>query len=137
MKRFLALLVVSLTSYISFAGEPDLTLPDLKQTFFSSFGISGWQLLLFGYVFIIIGISFGAYQFFNVRKIPAHKSMLNISKIIYETCKTYLVQQGKFLVYLFLIIGTCITFYFLGLVPGTTVPKMILILIWTVLGILG
>ena len=137
MKRFLALLVVSLTSYISFAGEPDLTLPDLKQTFFPTFGISGWQLLLFGYVFIIIGISFGAYQFFNVRKIPAHKSMLNISKIIYETCKTYLVQQGKFLVYLFLIIGTCITFYFLGLVPGTTVPKMILILIWTILGILG
>jgi K(+)-stimulated pyrophosphate-energized sodium pump len=63
--------------------------------------------------------------------------MLKISVIIYETCKSYLIKQGKFLIYLFLIIGSAITFYFPGLVSGVTIPKMVLILAWTVLGILG
>jgi K(+)-stimulated pyrophosphate-energized sodium pump len=133
MKRIFALTVILFTSYISFAGEPELTLPDLKQTFFPNFGMSGWQLLLSGFS----GILFGIYQFMDIKKIPAHKSMLGISKIIYETCKTYLIQQGRFLIYLFLIIGSAITFYFLGLAGGVTIPKMILILTWTVLGILG
>jgi K(+)-stimulated pyrophosphate-energized sodium pump len=137
MKRILILALLSFISYISFAGEPELTLPDLRQTFFPNFGISGWQLLLYGFSIILIGILFGMYQYSNIKKIPAHKSMLNISAIIYETCKTYLIQQGKFLIYLFLIIGSAITFYFLGLADGITIPKMILILGWTVLGILG
>jgi K(+)-stimulated pyrophosphate-energized sodium pump len=137
MKRILILFVTSMISYVTLAADPEITLPDLKQTFFPNFGISGWQLLLYGFVIILIGILFGVYQFNSIRKIPAHKSMLNISVIIYETCKTYLIQQGKFLIYLFLIIGSAITFYFLGLVSGITIPKMILILTWTVLGILG
>ena len=137
MKRILTLAVVLLISYVSFASEPQLTLPDLSQIHFPGFGISGWQVLFYGFSIILIGILFGIYQYLNIRKIPAHKSMLNISAIIYETCKTYLMQQGKFLIYLFLIIGSAITFYFLGLVDGITIPKMILILTWTVLGILG
>jgi K(+)-stimulated pyrophosphate-energized sodium pump len=137
MKRLLSIAVISMISYITYAAEPDITLPDLKQTFFPGLGISGWHLLLYGFSIIIIGILFGVYQYSNIKKIPAHKSMLNISVIIYETCKTYLVQQGKFLIYLFLIIGTVITFYFMGLVTGITIPKMALILGWTVLGILG
>jgi K(+)-stimulated pyrophosphate-energized sodium pump len=137
MKRILTLAVVSFISYVSFAGEPELSLPDLRLTFFSDFGISGWQLLLYGSSIILIGIFFGVYHFFKIKNVQAHKSMLDISIIIYETCKTYLVQQGKFLIYLFIIIGSAITFYFLGLVEGVTIPKMILILLWTVLGILG
>jgi K(+)-stimulated pyrophosphate-energized sodium pump len=137
MKRIFALTVILFTSYISFAGEPELTLPDLKQTFFPNFGMSGWLLLLCGFSIILVGILFGVYQYINIKRIPAHKSMLAISKIIYETCKTYLIQQGRFLIYLFLIIGSVITVYFLGLVGGITIPKMILILTWTVLGILG
>jgi K(+)-stimulated pyrophosphate-energized sodium pump len=137
MKRILIVVAGSLISYVSFAAEPEITLPDLKQTFFPGFGISGWQLLLYGFVIILIGILFGVYQFSSIKKFPAHKSMLNISVIIYETCKTYLIQQGKFLIYLFLIIGSVITFYFMVLVDSITIPKMLLILTWTVLGILG
>jgi K(+)-stimulated pyrophosphate-energized sodium pump len=137
MKRLLTLTIFSLITFLSLGAEPELTLPDLKQTFFPGLGISGWQLLLSGFSIILIGILFGVYQYVNIKKIPAHKSMLNISVIIYETCKTYLIQQGKFLIYLFLIIGSAITFYFLGLVSDITVPKMILILVWTILGILG
>jgi K(+)-stimulated pyrophosphate-energized sodium pump len=137
MKKIVFLTLFSLFSYISKAAEPELAIPDLKQTFFANFGVSGWQLLLMGFSIILVGILFGIYQFYNIKKIPAHKSMLDISKIIYETCKTYLIQQGRFLIYLFLIIGTAITFYFLGLVKGVTIPKMALILTWTVLGILG
>jgi K(+)-stimulated pyrophosphate-energized sodium pump len=137
MKRILTLVAVLCISIVSFAGEPQLTLPDLRQTHFPGFGISGWQVLFYGFSIILIGILFGIYQYLNIKKIPAHKSMLNISAIIYETCKTYLLQQGKFLIYLFLIIGSAITFYFLGLVEGITIPRMILILTWTILGILG
>lgn len=137
MKRILTLAAVLFISYVSFAGEPQLALPDLRQTYLPGFGISGWQILFYGFSIILIGILFGIYQYVNIKKIPAHKSMLNISAIIYETCKTYLLQQGKFLIYLFLIIGSAITFYFLGLSEGITIPKMILILTWTVLGILG
>jgi K(+)-stimulated pyrophosphate-energized sodium pump len=137
MKKILSMVLISLIPGILMASEVDLPIPDLKQTFFPSFGISGWQLLFYGSIIILIGILFGVYQFFDIRKIPAHRSMLNISKIIYETCKTYLIQQGKFLVYLFLIIGSAITFYFLGLVEGITIPKVLLILSWTILGILG
>ena len=115
MKKVLSMTVFTLLPSLTFAAEPDITLPDLKTAFFSNLGITGWQLLLYGFSIIIIGILFGMYQYMSIRKIPAHQSMLNISKIIYETCKTYLVQQGKFLVYLFLIIGSAITFYFLGL----------------------
>jgi K(+)-stimulated pyrophosphate-energized sodium pump len=137
MKRILIVVAGSLISFVSFAAEPEITLPDLKQTFLPNFGISGWQLLLYGFAIILIGILYGAYQFSSIKKFPAHKSMLNISVIIYETCKTYLIQQGKFLIYLFLIIGSVITFYFMVLADGITIPKMILILTWTVLGILG
>lgn len=137
MKKIIVLTLFSFFSFISHAAEPEITLPDLKQTYFPVFGISGWQLLLIGFSIILIGILFGVYQFYSIKKIRAHKSMLDISVIIYETCKTYLIQQGKFLIYLFLIIGSAITFYFLGLVEGITIPKMILILVWTILGILG
>lgn len=137
MKKILTLIMFSLISYVSFAGEPELTLPDLRDTFFPALGISGWSLLLWGYIIILIGVLFGVYQFYTIKKIQAHKSMLDISVIIYETCKTYLIQQGRFLIYLFLIIGSAITFYFFGLVGNITIPKMILILTWTVLGILG
>ena len=137
MKRILIVVAGSLISYVTFAAEPEITIPDLKQTFFPNFGISGWHMLLYGFAIILIGILFGVYQFSSIKKFPAHKSMLNISVIIYETCKTYLIQQGKFLIYLFLIIGSVITFYFMVLVDGITFPKMVLILIWTVLGILG
>ncbi|MCD6345919.1 MAG: sodium-translocating pyrophosphatase, partial [Bacteroidales bacterium] len=87
-------------------------------------------------VIVLFGLLFGYWQYTRIKKLPAHESMLKISRIIYGTCKTYLMQQGKFLVILFLIIGTAITYYFLAL-SGLKIPKVALILLWSVLGILG
>ena len=72
----------------------------------------------------------------NVKKLAAHKSMLDVSNTIYETCKTYLFEQGKFLIILFLIIGSAITYYYIGL-TGLELPKVLLILFWSVIGMAG
>ncbi|MFC1734058.1 sodium-translocating pyrophosphatase [candidate division KSB1 bacterium] len=122
---------------ISFASEADLPIPDLKNSFFPVIGMNGWNLLLWGFIIIILGLLFGLWQYRTIKRLPAHKSMLDIAHIIYETCKTYLIQQGRFLIILFLIIAAAIVYYFLGLVEGITIPKVLLILFWTVIGILG
>ena len=98
------LLAAMMLPLFNFASEADLKIPDLET--------SQNHLLLFGFVVCFLGLLFGWYQFRKVRKLKAHQSMLDVSRIIFETCKTYLIQQGKFLVMLFLIIGLCIAFYF-------------------------
>jgi K(+)-stimulated pyrophosphate-energized sodium pump len=79
---------------------------------------------------------FGLFQFMKVRRLPAHQSMLDVANTIYETCKTYLIQQGKFLLILFAFIGVCIAFYF-GFLERTPISGVLIILGWTVIGILG
>jgi K(+)-stimulated pyrophosphate-energized sodium pump len=118
------------------ASEADLPIPDMKGSYFPVLGIDGWTLLMWGFIIIFIGILFGIIQYLSIKKIPVHKAMFNISNIIYETCKTYLIQQGKFLLILFGIIAVIILYYFLGLAE-VTIPKVLLILFWTVIGILG
>ncbi|MBT3750114.1 MAG: sodium-translocating pyrophosphatase, partial [Bacteroidetes bacterium] len=118
------------------AGEADLEVPDLSQTTFFNGLLTGWELLLYGLVITLFGLLFGYWQYTKIKKLPAHNSMLKVSRTIYETCKTYLLQQGKFLIILFLIIGVAITYYFLGL-SGMKVPRVLLVLVWSVLGILG
>lgn len=128
MKKILGLLFFLLIPAASFASEADLVIPELT---------SGQnQLLYYGIVICILGLLFGLYQFFQVKKLPAHKSMLDVAQIIFETCKTYLIQQGKFLIILFVFIGICIGFYF-GYLSGQSVGGVALILMWTVIGILG
>ena len=92
-------------------GEANLTLPDLNQVTFLGL-LSGKQLLGLGLVIALAGLAFGIVRFAQVRNLPAHKSMLDISEIIYQTCKTYLIQQGKFLLVLWAFIGTVIFVYF-------------------------
>ncbi|HNW71615.1 MAG TPA: sodium-translocating pyrophosphatase [Candidatus Paceibacterota bacterium] len=110
------------------ASEADLKIPDLtsKQN----------NLLLFGFVICLLGLFFGYYQYRKVKKLHAHESMLSVARVIFETCKTYLIQQGKFLMALFVIIGLCIGFYFGGL-QHNSFGGVTLILGWTVIGILG
>ncbi|WP_372753843.1 sodium-translocating pyrophosphatase [Labilibaculum sp.] len=121
----------------SFASEADLVVPDLRQSIFTGLGgVNGWNLLFYGIVVIALGLLFGLIQFNKIKKLPVHHSMAKVSNIIYETCKTYLLQQGKFLIILFLIIGVAISYYFIGL-AHVSIPKTLLILLWTVLGILG
>ena len=98
------------------AGEADLAIPDLHQGSFSIFGgkISAWNLLFFG-SFVICGtLGISLYLRAQIKALPAHKSMLDIAEIIFQTCKTYLLQQGKFLLMLFVLIAIAISYYLLG-----------------------
>jgi len=108
--------------------EVDLKVPEL-----SSFQNN---LLIIGMVICVLGVLFGVYQFLSIKKIHAHKAMLDVSQTIYETCKTYLFQQGKFLLILFAFIAACIAFYF-GFLNGKGVGGTLFILCFTVLGMLG
>ncbi|MEA1878332.1 MAG: sodium-translocating pyrophosphatase [Bacteroidota bacterium] len=136
-KRSFLLLVLGLIfPVLVMAGEADLEVPDLSQTSFFNGALTGWELLFYGLIIVFVGMLFGFWQYTRIKKMPAHSSMLDVSKIIFETCKTYLFQQGRFLIILFVIIGLAITYYFLGL-SGMKIPKVLLILFWSVLGILG
>ena len=112
----------------AWASEANLIIPALNE--------SQNNLLIIGIMVCVLGMLFGLYQFIKVKKLPAHESMLDVANTIYETCKTYLIQQGKFLVILFAFIGVCIAFYF-GFLEQTPVSGVLLILGWTVIGILG
>ena len=110
------------------ASEANLVIPKLSS--------GQHNLLIYGIGVCILGMLFGCYQFWTVRKLQAHQSMLDVAQTIYETCKTYLIQQGKFLAILFVFIGLCIAFYF-GLLQETNIGGVLFILMWTVIGILG
>lgn len=127
-KGLLATLLVLCMPVTSFASEADLVIPVLTP--------SQNLLLKVGIGICILGMLFGFYQFNKVKKLKAHQSMLDVAATIYETCKTYLVQQGKFLVVLFVFIGVCIAFYF-GVLQGNGFGGVALILFWSIIGILG
>ena len=126
-----------LVSTAGFASEADLKIPELTNTF-NLFGseVSGNSILTFGIFVSIAGMLFGFLEFLKIKKLPAHKSMLDISALIYETCKTYMLQQGKLLLVLELFIGACIVYYF-GFLEHFEASKVALILLWSMLGILG
>jgi K(+)-stimulated pyrophosphate-energized sodium pump len=136
MKKALFLFCVLATPLFVFAGEADIQLPDFRSITFFNGAITGWSLLIWGSIIVFLGLIFGLFQAINIQKYPVHKKMANISAIIYETCKTYLLQQGKFLLILFAIIGAAIVFYF-GFLSGKGVGDVMKILTWTVLGISG
>ncbi len=136
MKRKLSILAILLLPVASFASEADLVIPNLKESIFSNLGVNGWTLLFYGIIISIFGILFGLWQYKRIEKLPAHNSMLKVAEVIYTTCKTYLLQQGKFLVILFAILAVVIIYYF-GYLSQMTVSRTLLILLWTVLGILG
>ena len=93
-------------------------------------------ILLWGFAVCFLGILFGLYQFIKVKNLKAHQSMLDVAQIIFETCKTYLIQQGKLLIILFIFIAVCIAFYF-GYLMHSNAFDVFVILLWTVVGILG
>src|SRR5579871_4431680 len=97
------------------SGEASLKLPDLSQVSF--LGIDGHKLLMIGILFCIFGLGFGLIIYTRLRNMPVHRSMLEISELIYETCKTYLITQGKFLLILWLFIAVVIVLYFGVLSP--------------------
>src|SRR5262245_13344661 len=96
----------------SAGGEANLVLPDLSESVFLGVVVTGRSLLMFGLLIVALGLLFGLVIYNQLKNMPVHKSMLEISELIYETCKTYLVTQVKFLVILELFIGSIIVFYF-------------------------
>ncbi len=114
-------------------GEVNLRLPDLNQGDF--LGFTGHQILLSGLVVCVLGLLFGLLSYSHVKNLPVHKSMAEISELIYETCKAYMVQQGKLLLVLFGFIGAVIVVYFL--LTGLELPKILAILLFSVIGMAG
>ena len=130
MKKLTLSLLALATPILASASEANLKMPenfsDDPQT----------SILYWGFAVVVLGLLFGFWQFSKIRKLRAHKSMLEIGNVIFKTCSTYLKQQGKFLFFLFLIIGAAIALYF-GALEGKAFGDVLLILSWTVIGILG
>ncbi len=130
LSRFtmVSLLLIMVTSSFALASEANLKIPQLEP----------WQymLLLFGIGICFLGLLFGYLKYREIKKMPALDSLKEVSNTIYETCKSYLYQQGKFLAFILFVISAVIGFYYLFLM-GTSIPGVLLILGWTVVGIGG
>jgi K(+)-stimulated pyrophosphate-energized sodium pump len=114
-------------------GEVNIRLPDLNQGDF--LGFTGHEILLSGLVVCMLGLLFGLVSYNRVRNLPVHRSMAEISDLIYETCKAYMIQQGKLLLVLLGFIGTVIVVYFL--LTGLEVSKIAIILLFSLIGMAG
>jgi len=117
------------------SGEAGLRLPDLHSALFLG-TIPGPTLLMVGLAVSALGFVFGIAMYTHLRNLPVHESMLEISELIYETCKTYLITQGKFLMILEIFIGAVIALYF-GLLTDTPASHVVIILAFSVIGICG
>ena len=115
-------------------GEANLILPDLGSVDFH--GINGRTLLMAGLVVCVLGLAFGMVIFTRLKNLPVHKSMRDISELIYETCKTYLITQGKFILLLELFIGAIMVIYF-GVLQHMDALKVVIILFFSLVGIAG
>lgn len=115
----------------AFASEADLVVPSIKMA-----NPDFYNYLLIGIVISIVGLVFGFVEFFRIKKLDVHAKMAEVGNTIFETCKTYLIQQGKFLFVLEVLIGLCIAFYF-GYLQHMPLNHVLTILAWSVIGILG
>jgi K(+)-stimulated pyrophosphate-energized sodium pump len=135
LKKFLMAAMLSLIAApAAFASEADLILPDLGSVYF--LGVNGRSLLMFGLFICLFGLMFGLAQFMRIKNLPVHKSMKEISELIYETCKTYLITQGKFILLLEFLLAIIIVVYF-GWLRHFETFKVAMIVICSLIGILG
>jgi K(+)-stimulated pyrophosphate-energized sodium pump len=122
-------------------GEANLVLPELRSVHFANFGgLNGHQLLSIGLLFCAAGLLFGLIIYKQLKNLPVHRTMLEISELIYETCKTYLITQGKFILILWAFIAVIISLYFgyLAPVPGKSIGVTLpIILLFSLVGIAG
>ena len=130
----LAVFAVAMASVPSFASEANLVLPDLSSVNFLG-GISGSALLTAGLLVCVFGLIFGFVQYKSIKNLPVHKSMLEVSELIYETCKTYLITQGKFIIILEALLAVIIAVYFAN--TGFSFVKIAIIILCSIIGILG
>ena len=120
------------------ASEADLAIPDLHKgaPYTLLGGIRPWYLLFYGACIIAGTLGISLFLRHQVKKLKAHDSMLKVANIIYQTCRTYLIQQGKFLVMLFIFIACAMTFYFLAM-KGQGIPTLLLVLLFSIVGMAG
>ena len=130
----LVMLSILLVSTLAQASEAELKLPDLSSVSF--LGYTGHTLLLFGLAVCLLGMVFGIVIYTQLKNMPVHRSMKEISELIYETCKTYLITQGSFILILELFIGAIMVYYF-GFLRHFEVNKVIVILLFSLIGIAG
>ena len=121
----------------AFAGEADIKIPPLDTVKFAGLGgISGSALMYIGILLCGIGALFGLVQYKQTKALPVHDSMAKVSHMIWETCKTYLFTQGKFLAILWVLIACCMVYYF-GALQGNSAAHVVVILLASILGIMG
>ena len=118
------------------ASEADIRIPDLTTVSFFNGSLSGMNVLMIGLAVCVIGTIYGWMQYIQTRNLPVHSSMAAVSQVIWETCKTYLFQQGKFLALLWILIAICMGYYF-GVLSHMNTGQVVVILASSVLGILG
>jgi len=117
-------------------GEASLKLPNLSQVSFFNGAINGHRLLMFGILFCLAGLGFGMAIYMRLKNLPVHRSMREISELIYETCKTYLHTQGKFILLLWVFIAVVIFLYF-GVLLRMEAVRVAIILGFSLVGIAG
>ncbi len=116
-------------------GEVNIELPDLTTGEALFFGLTGHDILMSGLLVCVLGLLFGFYTYTSVKKLPVHKAMAEVSALIYETCKAYLIQQGKLLLLLECFIGVVIVFYFW--LTGLEASKILVVLLFSLIGMGG
>ena len=117
-------------------GEASLKLPDLSSVSFLNGAVDGHRLLLIGILFCLFGLGFGMVIFMRLKNLPVHRAMREISELIYETCKTYLVTQGRFILLLWVFIAVIILLYF-GMLEHMEAMRVVIILVFSLVGIAG
>ena len=123
-----------LSASSALAGETDLIMPDLSKVTFH--GTPGNKLLMIGLVICALGWLFGIIIYKQLKGLPVHKAMREVSELIYETCKTYLLRQGKFILILEIFIGAIIVLYF-GALQHMAAQRVLVILLFSLVGIGG
>jgi K(+)-stimulated pyrophosphate-energized sodium pump len=132
--RLAAVMLLAAAPASAAGGEATLKLPDLSTVNFV--GLDGHSLLLVGILFCVFGLCFGLFIYLQLKNLPVHRAMREVSELIYETCKTYLIQQGKFLVVLWAFIAAVIVLYF-GVLLHFEASRVAIILFFSVVGIGG
>lgn len=138
ISAFIIAFILSNISTKLYASELDLAIPDLHEGSFHIWGssISAWDFLFYGALIILGTLGFSLLLFAQIKKLPAHTSMLKVANTIYETCRTYLLQQGKFLLLLFGLIAVVLCVYFFGLAEQSF-SVVIQVLLFSVVGMAG
>src|SRR5262245_27376165 len=135
--RLLLFFVMLCASTAAYAGEADINIPSLDTVKFAGLGgMSGTTLMYLGLVICLIGAVFGLVQYQQTKALPVHSTMASVSNTIWETCKTYLQTQGRFLAILWVLIACCMVYYF-KVLQHNSMSNVVVILLASILGILG